>query len=76
MTHLLYLQGLIFAPQSTMSTSMFATSSPLLLRNRLSDTSLSHLMKIAIEGPNTLSDQDLDTIVDVWSTMKNRVLHV
>ena len=46
------------------------------LRNRLSDTSLSHLMTIAIEGPNTLSDQDLDSIIDVWSTMKNRVLHV
>ena len=46
------------------------------LRNRLSDVTLSHLMRIAIEGPDTLSDLDLDEIVNIWSKMKTRVLCV
>ena len=37
-------------------------------RLRLSDTSLSHLMKIAIESPDTLQDCNLEEIVD----MQNR----
>ena len=36
------------------------------LRNALCDCSLSHLMKIAIEAPEVLSDSDLDEIVNVW----------
>ena len=32
------------------------------LHNGLSDTSLSHLMKIATESPNTLLDTDLEYI--------------
>ena len=35
------------------------------LRNRLTDTNLGNLMKIAIEGPSKLSDSDLDHIVDI-----------
>ena len=36
------------------------------LRNALSDCSFSHLMKIAIEATEVLSDSDLDEIVNVW----------
>ena len=35
------------------------------LRNSLSDCSLSHLMRIAIEAPEVLSESDLEEIVDV-----------
>ena len=31
-------------------------------------------MKIAIEGPNELSDSDLEQIADVWSTIKTRAV--
>ena len=41
------------------------------LRSRLKDTSLSHVMKIAIESPNELTDSDFDEIVEVWNR-KNR----
>ena len=41
------------------------------LCSSLKDTSLSHLMKIAIESPNELTDSDLDEIVEVWNR-KNR----
>ncbi len=43
------------------------------LRNALSDCSLSHLMKIAIEAPEVLSDSDLDEIVNVWQRKSRRV---
>ena len=36
------------------------------LHNSLSDCSLSHLMRIAIEVPEVLSESDLEEIVDVW----------
>ena len=39
----------------------------------LSDTSLSHLMKIAIESPDTLSDIELEEIVDVWNRKGRRI---
>ena len=45
------------------------------LRSRLSDTSLSHLMKVAIESPDKLLDSDLEEIVDTW-TRKNRIVAV
>ena len=35
------------------------------LRNSLGDTNLSHLMKIVIESPQTLSDEELEQIVDI-----------
>ena len=35
------------------------------LRNRLSDSSLSLLMKIPIESPNTMGDSVLEEMVDV-----------
>ena len=37
------------------------------LRNRLSETSLSHLMKVAVESPKESSDTDLELIVDIWN---------
>ena len=44
------------------------------LRNRLGEKSLSHLMKIAIESPEKLSDRDLENIVDVWYRKSRRVI--
>ena len=35
------------------------------LRNRLSDSNLEHLMKIAIEGPS-ISNVDFDEILDIF----------
>ena len=43
------------------------------LRNSLSDCSLSHLMRIAIEAPEVLSESDLEEIVDVWQRKSRRV---
>ena len=43
------------------------------LRSRLSDTSLSHLMKIAIESPEKLLDGDLEAIVDTWNRKSRRI---
>ena len=43
------------------------------LCNRISETSLSHLMKIAIESPEKLSNSDLEKIVDVWNKKSRRV---
>ena len=37
------------------------------IRNRIGQFSLSHLMKIAIETPETLSDAELDAIISVWN---------
>ena len=42
------------------------------LRNRLSDKSLSHLMKIAFESPDQLKDTNLEEIVNIWNR-KNRI---
>ena len=36
-------------------------------RNRLSEISLSHLMKVALEAPEQLSDNDLEQIVNIWN---------
>ena len=43
------------------------------LQSCLSDTSLLHLMKIAIESPNTLSDEELEQTVDVWNRKGRRI---
>ena len=37
------------------------------LRYRLTDLSLSNLMKIVVESPEKLTDSDLEEIVDVWN---------
>ena len=44
------------------------------LRNRLGEKSLSHLMKIAIESPEKLSDSDLENIVDIWYRKSRRII--
>ena len=44
------------------------------LRNRLGEKSLSHLMKIAIESPEKLSDSDLESIVDIWYRKSRRII--
>ena len=43
------------------------------LRNRLGETNLSHLMKIATESPQTLSDEQLEQIVDIWNRKPRRI---
>ena len=43
------------------------------LRSSLSDKSLSYLMKIGIESPNELTDDDLENIVDVWNRKNRRI---
>ena len=43
------------------------------LRNSLSDRSLSHLMKIAIEAPDNLSDSDLEEILRIWNRKNGRI---
>ena len=37
------------------------------LRNRLGELSLSRLMKIAIESPETLFDSNLEEVVTIWN---------
>ncbi len=46
------------------------------LSNRLGDETLDMLMKIAIEGPKTLNNDQLDMIIDLWKTQKPRRLAV
>ena len=43
------------------------------LRNRLSDSNLEHLMKIAIEGPN-ISNVDFNEILDIFKQKNRRIL--
>ena len=43
------------------------------LRSCLRESSLSHLMKIAIESPDKLSDSDLEDIVDTWNRKSRRI---
>ena len=45
-----------------------------LLRSRPGEKSLSHLMKIAIESPEKLSDSDLENIVDIWYRKSRRII--
>ena len=44
-------------------------------RNQIGQSSLSYLMKIAIETPEKLSDSDLDAIISVWNR-KNCCINV
>ena len=43
------------------------------LRNNLGELSLSHLMKTAIESPETLSDSDLEEVVTIWNRKGRRI---
>ena len=44
------------------------------LRNRIGESSLNHLMLIAIESPNELNDNELDCIVNVWNEKPRRIV--
>ena len=44
------------------------------LRSRLGEKSQSHLMKIAIESPEKLSDSDFENIVDIWYRKSRRII--
>ena len=64
-------------PVSTASVGRSCSQMNLLktrLRNHLSNSSLLHLMKIAIESPDKLSDSDTEEIVNVWNRKSRRVL--
>ena len=43
------------------------------LRNRLEEANLSYLMKIALESPEALSDEELEQIVTVWTRKPRRI---
>ena len=43
------------------------------LRNCLSESSVSHLMKIAIESPGTLTDSNLEEVVNIWNRQHRRI---
>ena len=43
------------------------------LRSRLGECNLSHLMKISIESPQKLSNDDLEQIVDIWNRKPRRL---
>ena len=44
------------------------------LRNRMEESSHNHLMLIAIESPNELTDNELDCIVNVWNEKPRRIV--
>ena len=44
------------------------------LRNRLGENNLSNLMKIAIESPESLADEDLEQIIGVWNEKPRRLI--
>jgi len=43
------------------------------LRSCLGKANFSHLMNIAIESPETLSDEEFEQIVDVWNRKSKRI---
>ena len=43
------------------------------LRSRLGEANLSYLMKIALESPEALSDEELEQIVNVWTRKPRRI---
>ena len=44
------------------------------LRNCIGETSLSYLMKIALESPDKICDMDLENIVNIWNRKNRRVV--
>ena len=43
------------------------------LHNSLADCNLSHLMKISIESPDKLTENDLEEIVEIWNRKSRRL---
>ena len=68
----------LFIPVATASVERsFSQMKPIKTRlcSSLNDTSLSHLMKIAIESPDQLTDGNLDdNIVEVWARKNRRIV--
>ena len=63
-------------PMSTASAEQSFSDMKLIknrLRNRLTELSLSNLMKIVIEFPEKLTDSDLEEIVDMWNRKGRRI---
>ena len=44
------------------------------LRNRLGEKSLSYLLKISIESPQKLTDEDLEMMIEIWSRKTRRIV--
>ena len=44
------------------------------LRNHLKEDTLDWCMRIAIEGPDSLSDEDVTTVIRIWKEKKTRRL--
>ena len=44
------------------------------LRNCIGDSNLNHLMLIANESPDVLTDSELDCIVDIWNEKPRRIV--
>ena len=42
-------------------------------RNSLSEGTLAQLMRIAIESPDKLTDDDLEEVLDIWNRKPRRV---
>ena len=43
------------------------------LRNQLGEANLSYLMKIALESPEALSNEELRQIMNVWTRKPRRI---
>ena len=46
------------------------------LRSRMGEDTLEHAMRVCIEGPDTLCDKDLESIVNHWKEQKTRRISV
>ena len=46
------------------------------LRNRLKDCTLDECMRVAIEGPDALSSDDIEAMIEIWKHIKTRILTV
>lgn len=69
----------LIAPVSTATVERdFSSMNRILtkLRNRLTTEHLDQLMRISIEGPNTLNEQTKEEIINYWKTVKPRRLPI
>ena len=67
----------LFIPVTTASVEQSFSQMKMIktrLRNRIGETSLSHLMTIAIESPEKLTDNDLENIIDIWNRKPRRII--
>ena len=60
----------------SVGTASVECSLPQMKKNPIEESpgriNLSHLMKIAIESPQTLSEEELEQVVDVWNRQPRR----